>query len=175
MDKKDGAGAVKFLQRACDLGESSGCTNLGMLYLKGHGAVERDPAAAVTALEKGCEGGSSHACQSLGRIYLMGLVGQTKDPHKAADLVFMACAGSDKEGGESQPESCVLFQQIAMGLAQACDEGNVEACKDTQRRVQMMGVAKVRMTRTAKAGCDAGDESACEYLKALLADEEVEA
>jgi TPR repeat protein len=44
--KQDDSKAVKFYQKACDLNDGNGCSNLGLMYEEGKG-VKQDDSKAV--------------------------------------------------------------------------------------------------------------------------------
>jgi TPR repeat protein len=41
--KQDDFKALKFFQKACDLNDGSGCSNLGLMYEKGKGSLYINP------------------------------------------------------------------------------------------------------------------------------------
>jgi TPR repeat protein len=65
----DASLAAKLFERDCqryEAGDSGGCAQLGLLYMKGEG-VEKDESRANELLSRACEGQEEVACKALGR------------------------------------------------------------------------------------------------------------
>ena len=52
--KQDDFKALKFYQKACDLNDGSGCSNLGSMYEEGKG-VKQDDLKALKFYQKACD------------------------------------------------------------------------------------------------------------------------
>ncbi len=63
-DKQDFSKARKYFERACDLNNGGGCSNLGVLYQNGQG-VEKDLIKAAYFYSKACKLGDQLACEML--------------------------------------------------------------------------------------------------------------
>ncbi|GAA7790419.1 hypothetical protein JP0177_03570 [Helicobacter pylori] len=63
-DKQDFSKARKYFEKACDLNNGGGCSNLGGLYYNGDG-VKQDSKKAVALFEKACKLGYKKACEML--------------------------------------------------------------------------------------------------------------
>lgn len=63
-DKQDFSKARKYFEKACDLNNGGGCSNLGVLYYNGDG-VKQDSKKAVALFEKACKLGYKKACEML--------------------------------------------------------------------------------------------------------------
>ncbi len=63
-EKQDFSKARKYFEKACDLNNGRGCSNLGALYYNGDG-VKQDSKKAVALFEKACKLGYKKACEML--------------------------------------------------------------------------------------------------------------
>lgn len=79
--RASGKTALRFLERACDLGEGMGCSLAGFAYLKGEGGAAKDVARGTELLRASCDGGELTSCMLLQALY----------------------EGKDDMGGERQP------------------------------------------------------------------------
>jgi len=59
---KDPARAAPLYDRACQLGNSTACNNLGILFQRGYG-VKRDKGRAKQLWKRACELGHAAACE----------------------------------------------------------------------------------------------------------------
>ena len=57
--------AVQLLQKSCDGGVTSACSNLGILYVQGTDDLPRDERRAAALFTRGCGRGDSIACEDL--------------------------------------------------------------------------------------------------------------
>ena len=55
--------AMQFYKKACDLGNASGCNNLGSLYAKGRG-VKQNESIAKQYYGKACDFGDQMGCDN---------------------------------------------------------------------------------------------------------------
>ncbi|GAA6962827.1 hypothetical protein HpCHC88_01180 [Helicobacter pylori] len=83
-DKQDFTQARKYFEKACDLNNGEGCSNLGVLYQNGQG-VEKDLTKAAQFYSKACDLNNNKGCFNLGALYL------EKDSKKATALFEKAC------------------------------------------------------------------------------------
>lgn len=60
--------AARLFQRACDLGNASGCNNLGLAFESGLG-VPQDYQRAFELFERACGGGFAEGCNNQGALY----------------------------------------------------------------------------------------------------------
>ncbi|GHQ56337.1 hypothetical protein VN1227_02960 [Helicobacter pylori] len=70
-DKQDFTQARKYFEKACDLNNGEGCSNLGVLYQNGQG-VEKDLTKAAQFYSKACELNNGFGCAALGDLYYDG-------------------------------------------------------------------------------------------------------
>lgn len=63
-DKQDFSKARKYFEKACDLNNGWGCSNLGVLYEYGQG-VEKDLTKATQYASKACKLGVQEICETL--------------------------------------------------------------------------------------------------------------
>nr|WP_281721638.1 tetratricopeptide repeat protein [Nitrosomonas nitrosa] len=59
------------LKLACEKGDATACTSLGMLHVEGEG-VEQNNFQAAALFRKACDGGDALGCGSLGFLYEYG-------------------------------------------------------------------------------------------------------
>ena len=71
--KGDYQKAAKLWQKACDDGNTGGCSGLGFLYANGQG-VKQDYQKAIQLYQKACDERESAACYRLGALYENGKV-----------------------------------------------------------------------------------------------------
>ena len=94
--------AVLIWEEAACLGQPTGLTNIGLLYLHktipgggdDHGEIPYDPEKAFSYLVKAYEAGDSKAGRHIGLCYRDG-IGVEKDPEKAYDYFDKAAARND--------------------------------------------------------------------------------
>lgn len=63
-EKQDFSKARRYFEKACDLNNGGGCSNLGVLYQNGQG-VEKDLIKAAYFYTKACKLGYKKACEML--------------------------------------------------------------------------------------------------------------
>jgi uncharacterized protein len=88
-DQRDFERAADLYQDACDDGEASACTRLGLMYGLGEG-VARSPKKAADLYRKACDGNDARGCGSLGQVTLDGN-GVAKNERRADELFDKAC------------------------------------------------------------------------------------
>lgn len=89
---KDPQAAVRLMTRACDLGDPSGCTQLGKWFIEGTPDLPKDPARGVSVLEVACNQARSwSACEDLSGYHADGKF-LRKDPAAAGLFMRRACA-----------------------------------------------------------------------------------
>ncbi len=82
--EQDFSKARKYFEKACDLNNGGGCSNLGVLYQNGQG-VEKDLIKAAYFYSKACELNNGDGCGALGGLYYNG-DGVKQDSKKAVAL-----------------------------------------------------------------------------------------
>ncbi|MGC1498039.1 MAG: tetratricopeptide repeat protein, partial [Sulfitobacter sp.] len=75
--------------KACDKGDATSCSNLGIMYQNGVG-VGQDEARAAELYQVACTVGNIAGCSNLGIMYQNG-IGVGQDEARAAELYQMAC------------------------------------------------------------------------------------
>ncbi|XP_022087915.1 cytochrome c oxidase assembly factor 7-like [Acanthaster planci] len=83
-DTEDPPQAAAFLQRACEGDHQEGCFQLGGVYLRGLGAVEKDLAKAFHYTLRSCQLGQMYGCANVSRMYRLG-DGTAKDEKLAEE------------------------------------------------------------------------------------------
>ncbi|MFA8033228.1 tetratricopeptide repeat protein [Helicobacter pylori] len=101
-DKQDFSKARKYFEKACDLNNGGGCSNLGVLYQNGQG-VEKDLIKAAYFYSKACELKEGDGCGALGGLYYNG-DGVKQDSKKVAALFEKACKLGYKKACEMLKE-----------------------------------------------------------------------
>ncbi len=70
-EKQDFSKAKGYFEKACDLNNGGGCSNLGVLYQNGQG-VEKNLTKAAYFYSKACELKEGDGCGALGGLYYNG-------------------------------------------------------------------------------------------------------
>ena len=131
--------AVPYCEKACNLDEGSGCSNLGLLYDEGQG-VKQNYQQAKTYYEKACNLNNGASCFYLGHSYF------NKQNYQQAKTYY------EKACNLNYGESCgVLGVLYATGrgvrqnkrtakeyFGKACDLGD-QLCCDEYRRLNEQG------------------------------------
>ena len=166
--------AAALLQKACDLGNGTGCSNLANLYSAGE-VIPKNQAKAAALDIRGCELGESKACVNAALAHFDG-IGVAKDLEAAHDYFKKGC---DLGHAESCKNTGVLHwegQDHARAVSyfeKACTGGDKGGCFN-------LGVAYYKglgVTRdSAKArdyfdnACSKGDSAACDLRDELDAE-----
>lgn len=88
--------AFKLYEKACGMGEDSGCYELGRMYKYGKGVV-KDYSKAIKLYEKACDEGEASGCYELGWRYKYG-VGVEKNYSEAVEFYKKACDMGENVG-----------------------------------------------------------------------------
>jgi hypothetical protein len=158
---------------ACDDGDASSCTDLGLMYAAGRGGLTKDQARAVTLFQRACDAGNMRGCTNLGLSYEIGQGGLPKNEVRAVALHQRACDGGDMRGCTNLglfyetgrgglPKSAVR----AMALQQrACDAGDGLGCLrlGAMYRSGRSGLPQdeARAVALFQRACDAGNARGC--------------
>ncbi|HVZ31751.1 MAG TPA: tetratricopeptide repeat protein [Polyangiaceae bacterium] len=133
--RQDPALAVQLYQRACDLGDGSGCNNLGLAFQSGRG-VRQDDARALDSFELGCSRDSAEACSNQGAMYEQGR-GVAVNLGDATRLYTQACRHGSALGcsnlGVLYAEGRGVAQDRAEALrlfTESCDAGSSIGCNN---------------------------------------------
>jgi hypothetical protein len=161
---------------ACDDGDASSCTDLGLMYAAGRGGLTKDAARAVTLFQRACDAGNMRGCTNLGLSYETGQGGLPKNEVRAMALHQRACDGGDMRGCTNlglfyetgrggAPKSAVR----AMALHQrACDAGDGLGCLRlaVMYRTGRSGLPQdeARAVALFQRACDAGNARGCANL-----------
>jgi hypothetical protein len=119
----DSMSAVHFLDRACDLGTTQGCVELGDMYLERDSVVagadsakpagpRQDIPRAIGLFQRACDGDGMAGCDRLGLLYRDG-TGVTADPPRAVDLFRRACGSGYQVGCAHLGEAYVAGSGVA--------------------------------------------------------------
>nr|WP_320133080.1 alpha/beta hydrolase-fold protein [uncultured Holophaga sp.] len=175
----DPSGAFPFLKRAAELGEGRACTQLGLLYLDGHGA----PASAAQALElfdRGTALGDFKAPRWAGIIHLEGRGGLPVDAREAARCFSLAAGKGDVtahyylgllyERGLVYPQDFARAAECYAQAAPATGHAEGVACSALGRLYEQ-GLGVTRDLNKAQAwyqrGAGLGDVASLEALHRL--------
>ncbi|WRD63354.1 sel1 repeat family protein [Helicobacter pylori] len=101
-EKQDFSKARKYFEKACDLNNGRGCSNLGVLYQNGQG-VEKYLTKAAYLYSRACELKDCWGCSFLGALYYNG-DGVKQDSKKAVALFEKACKLGYKKACEMLKE-----------------------------------------------------------------------
>ena len=119
---KDYTTAYKYINKACNGGEMTGCLIQGSLYLQGMG-VKKDPKKAVKYYDKACNNGEMVGCGMIGAIYEEGIEVEINFK-KALKYYQLACVGGEPLGCSSYEE---LYDNIETPVK--CEEyKDMDAC-----------------------------------------------
>jgi TPR repeat protein len=142
-----GGGKVQAaLVKSCDLGNVTGCANLGRALLAAGQEVPR----AMLLLEKTCQQGEASACNSVADAYWHGPHGVKRSIPRALKLFDRACNGGDAIGCTNE---AVLYagadgvkkddkKSLALSM-RACGGGVATACGNAGARYEFgMGVPR---------------------------------
>lgn len=124
---KSEAEAEKAELRACEFGDGTSCTELG-LRARSTGEAE----VARKHLEAGCTRGDPRGCALLGDLHALGADGVPIDPDRAAQAYAEACRGGLFEAcgraAAAEGTAGIGAEELRVLYRIACDGGNVEAC-----------------------------------------------
>lgn len=117
--------ANKYLKKACDKNDNSGCFNLAISYDLGQG-VSKSSKTAYELYKKACELNHANACYIVG-----GYLGGNED--KALDYFIKAC--NLKEKNACNNAGAIFFnqddtQQAIIYFNKACELGDDWGCKN---------------------------------------------
>lgn len=166
--------AAALLQKACDMGSGSGCSNLANLIARGQ-LLDRDLGKAAGLDVKACDLGEPKGCVNAALAYFEG-TGVGADPARARELFSRGCDLGHLEscknigvlhwegkGGPQDHAKAVTF------FKKACDGGDASGCfnmgvahykglgaaRDDQKAREYFDTACLKGD---KGGCDLRDE-----------------
>ncbi len=161
--------ALKSWREACDGGNASGCTNLGVLYRNGEG-VAQDYVEAQRLYRIGCDGGDAQGCSNLGYLHLSGY-GVPQNYAEALRLYWKGCDGGSMQGctnigamystGNGVPQS---FPEAMKLYIRACDGGNGMGCSNLAGMYangQGAPTNPAEATRLRARACSLGYRASC--------------
>jgi TPR repeat protein len=132
---KDEALGARLFQRACDLGDASGCNKLGLAFESGDG-VPQDYERAMDLFGRACSGGFAEGCNNQGALYEHGL-GVPENLGDAQRLYSQACRHGSGLGcsnlgvlyaqGRGVPMN---REQAAQLFREACSLGSSVGCNN---------------------------------------------
>jgi TPR repeat protein len=88
--------SVRYLRRACELGDGPSCNNWGFGLAYGQG-VQRDDTAAIAAWKRGCELDNARSCGTYGGRLVNGR-GIPRDDEHGGEILAKACRLGDSAG-----------------------------------------------------------------------------
>ncbi|MEE2732505.1 MAG: tetratricopeptide repeat protein [Pseudomonadota bacterium] len=174
--------AAELWGKACDGGDSSGCTNLGLLYSHGQG-VDKNLHRSAQLYSLGCDGGDPSACNNLAGLYSRG-DGVVLALNKAIELYQQACDMGSALGctnlgilygslgmiNGSGPEMKDDPLRAAQWVLKGCEEGDARGCTILGSWYKRGYGVEVNLTRAAELwgrACDAGDARGCRLLESM--------
>ena len=132
---KDEALGARLFQRACDLGDASGCNKLGLAFEGGEG-VPQDYERAMDLFSRACSGGFAEGCNNQGALYEHGR-GVAENLGDAQRLYAQACRHGSGLGcsnlgvlyaqGRGVP---VNREEAAKLFREACSLGSSVGCNN---------------------------------------------
>jgi TPR repeat protein len=171
----DRALAVKIYERACDLGESRACNNLGDALFYGEGTPRSVEHAAVL-FGRACHLGEALGCANLGYAFEYG-DGVTRDEVRANELYRDACVTGEaygclhaamlaavKRGAPRDPSRALAYWTSRCDTdknSQSCAFVGVLYEDGPDGRARDETKSHLAMTRA----CELGERLACEWLK----------
>ena len=166
--------ALKLYEKACDLNSSTGCSNLGYMYMNGQ-AVKRNFVMAVRFLDKAVDLGSwNFAATNLGIIYEKGYGAIDVNTTMATDYFRKGCL--DDNGFACNYMGTVEYkakqEKRALGYYYAsCRLGNGFGCYNLGQaayRGQGMKVDLSIAVRYFMKGCEHNIAYACDTLAGMI-------
>lgn len=168
--------ARRYLQQACDAGESVACAWYGGMLLDPAGGVPADPERAKALFEANCTGDIKAGCVPLGLLYERGFKGRiVADPARALSYFMESCTATEVEGcahagrlhleGRGTPKD----PAAAVGLFQrACGMNDPRSCTELGK-LHRDGLAGVdvdgdRARALFDDACRKGEQHACVQL-----------
>ncbi|NPS34834.1 tetratricopeptide repeat protein, partial [Helicobacter pylori] len=109
-DKQDFSKAKEYFEKACDLNDGLGCSNLGSLYYNGEG-VEKDLTKVAQFSSKACDLNNGDGCVGLGFLYGRG---KGKNSKKAAQFYSKACDLNNGRGCNNLGVLCLKNSLILL-------------------------------------------------------------
>jgi hypothetical protein len=132
---KDEALGARLFQRACELGDASGCNKLGLAFESAEG-VPQDYERAMDLFSRACSGGFAEACSNQGALYEHGR-GVPENLGDAQRLYTQACRHGSGLGcsnlgvlyalGRGVP---VDREEAAQLFREACSLGSSVGCNN---------------------------------------------
>ena len=132
---KDEALGARLFQRACDLGDASGCNKLGLAFESGDG-VPQDYERAMDLFSRACSGAFADGCNNQGALYEHGR-GVPENLGDAQRLYTQACRHGSGLGcsnlgvlyaqGRGVPAN---REQAAQLFREACSLGSSVGCNN---------------------------------------------
>ena len=177
LGKTEESRAAQLEQQACDAGEPTGCTNLGVRTLLGAG-VFKDAKKAATLLDQGCKGGDPSGCTDLAILNAKANFNLRREV-RGATAFKLVCEGIYGVGctgwGMLIPTPAEHPKDPAAAVAlstKACDAGELIACVNLGAFYQY-GVGAPRNREKAselfKKACEGGDAGGCGELGTMYA------
>ncbi|HFU75050.1 MAG TPA: sel1 repeat family protein [Arcobacter sp.] len=119
---------------ACNKGDTKGCNEVGILYIKGDMEAEVNAEEAIKYFTKACDNGNSDGCSFLAKIYIKG-IGVRPNIQKASSFFEKVCdrgdakicmmLGSEYEKGNQLKEDHTKAKEL---YKKACDLGEKSGC-----------------------------------------------
>lgn len=170
--ERDMAKARGFFEKACDLGESEGCNNLGFMFQSGDG-VEIDEVKARDLYATSCDNGNVDGCAKLGFLLDNGQY-HVRDRDRAQLVLEKACKLGSLEGctnlGIVLIENPDARDRARENFDKACQGGYLRGCTKLGLMYYFGDGVEEDFEKARglfSRGCDAGQHSACVPLGLL--------
>ena len=139
----DNAGALKYSQKACDMGEQAGCLN-AKTYAN-RGAVTKPTPSSNAKLKADCDGGNRQACD--GYAYTMS---QAKNWPEAERYAEKSCQMGGKWGCDNR----VQMKNAAARVGDQSEEGKQRARDWQIQNARQTGTYTIAITNQMKSDRD---------------------
>jgi len=154
--------AQDYYQRACKLGNVTGCARFGHMVVVGTYDTIRDGdfkrADGISALQKACDGGVIDACHELIDVV---------DDKRAAALLAKLCDSGDKPSCDHMIKATAASDpKAALALAgKRCDAGDYDQCGELGRTLlagtDTINADPTRALALLTKACDGGEWRRC--------------
>jgi hypothetical protein len=155
------ARALRYVSRACNLGDWRSCESVGFSLVEGRGAAP-DRARGLELLRAACDAG---------QCFYLGLTQRRDAPTEGLAAYSQCCSKRQAiccTGAGGISEDLGEFQTAAEWYRAACDLGRVEGCEKLIALMEkgLLGaVTPEQLTELRKRSCSVGDLKSCDKLK----------
>jgi TPR repeat protein len=166
-DPPDGAAALRWSARGCELGHPQSCTNLGVCYHRGAG-VAKSLVDARRQYRKGCAMGSGGGCYNYARL----AEEELPDPEQAKSGFALACELQDALGCRSALRRSADLKQALSFAERGCQLQDPPSCASKALLLAVMQPSSSATRESAAAlmaPCSRDEPVSCGVLGMLYA------